>query len=242
MQHQGGPNCQRVPQDDGTSKTLKMSIGKKKLHAHGQEGMARMMYASIIINGAQYCRRHLMIRCHLCQEDSWFLKEEGDDARSELGLRDSGDPRLNERARYWTDFIISENMQKKMKVESLIQKYGRDHGSTHPQHWHGLTREWGAEERQINDRFLAENDDVIRNKGASQCCYWACETPSGADGKKLLKCTGCGIAKYCCKEHQALDWRWEHKGECTLAVPDWFKQEIEQDRQRNLNGDYEDYK
>ena len=89
-------------------------------------------------------------------------------------------------------------------------------------------------------RFLAENDHVMKNQGASQCCYWACKTPNGCDGGKLLKCSACGIAKYCCKEHQQLDWKWEHKGECTASLPGWLKEEMEQDRLRNLKGDYDD--
>ena len=89
--------------------------------------------------------------------------------------------------------------------------------------------------------FLPEVDDV-KSRGVSQCCYWACKTPTGiGEEKKLLKCTGCGIAKYCCKEHQKLDWSWEHKGECTVNLPAWFVAEMEQERLDNINGNYEDY-
>jgi hypothetical protein len=96
------------------------------------------------------------------------------------------------------------------------------------------------DERKINERFLSENDEFLKNEGADQCCYWACKTPNGREEQdlKLMTCTGCGIVKYCCKEHQKLDWKWEHKGECTLNLPEFLKQEIALDREKNLKGDY----
>lgn len=242
------PTCHRVPQDDGSYKSLKMSIGKKKIHDKGPEGLSRMMYNTIMINGAQFCRRHLMFRCHLCQEDHTFLKVQGDDERRQLGLRSTGDPRLNERAEKWGDYVQGRQMQFQFQTEALITKYGKNHNVTHPEHWQKQVAEMTADERELNDRFLAENDDIMKNQGTSQCCYWACETPNGRKdqggrgGTKLLKCSGCGIVKYCCKDHQLLDWKWEHKGECTTNVPTWLKEEYEQDRLNNLNGSYEDYK
>lgn len=236
------PKSGRVEQDDGTYKSLNMSIGKKKLHAKGPEGLAQMMYGTMIINGVQYCRRHLILSCHLCRAEYTPLKHEVDDERERLGLRCGGDPMLNERAEKWGEYIQGKNMQKTLQRDMLIQRYGTNHAQTHPQHWTQLTTEWNAEEREINDRFLPEVDSV-KNQGVTQCCYWACKTPNGlGEEKKLLKCTGCGIAKYCCKEHQLLDWKWEHKGECTVNVPDWLNEEMEQDHLRNLNGDYSEHK
>jgi hypothetical protein len=110
--------------------------------------------------------------------------------------------------------------------------------SFHQQHWMAFMEESVAEERELNDKFLAETDEIMQNQGASQCCYWACKTPHGNDGRPLSRCTGCKIVKYCCKEHQALDWDWEHKAECTSVLPDWYKAELEADRERNLRGDY----
>eukprot|EP00956_Cyclotella_meneghiniana_P041252 scaffold219653_cov33-Cyclotella_meneghiniana.AAC.3 len=82
------PTNGRVPQDDGSHKSLNMSIGKKKLHADGQNGLGRMMYQSMLVNGVQYCRRHLVLSCHLCQLEHTDLKYEVDDERQTLGLRD----------------------------------------------------------------------------------------------------------------------------------------------------------
>ena len=165
-----------------------------------------------------------------------------DEERHGLGLRLGGDPRLNERSARWHQYIVEKQMCSKPQHETLIARYGKDHAVTHPEHWQKFVRDSKAEEKEINDRFLTENDEIQQKKGTSQCCYWACETPDGRQDKALLKCTGCGIVKYCCKDHQKLDWTWEHKGECTTNLPQFFKNDIEEDRQRNLSGDYSDYK
>eukprot|EP00956_Cyclotella_meneghiniana_P025425 scaffold53078_cov32-Cyclotella_meneghiniana.AAC.2 len=236
------PTNGRVPQDDGSYKSLNMSIGKKKLHADGQNGLGRMMYQSMLVNGVQYCRRHLVLSCHLCRVEYTDLKYEVDDERQTLGLRDGGDPMLDERSYRWKEFIQGKQMENRLQIDVLIQKYGRDHAKTQPHHWIELKKKFDKEEREINDRFLPEVDEV-KKKGASQCCYWGCKTPNGVSaGSKLLRCSGCGFAKYCCKEHQLLDWKWEHKGECTVNLPDWLNAEMEEDRKRNINGDYTDYK
>ena len=44
------PKANRVEQDDGTYKSLNMSVGKKKIHARGPDGLRRMMYQPFIIN------------------------------------------------------------------------------------------------------------------------------------------------------------------------------------------------
>jgi len=235
------PTQHRAQQDDGSYKSLNMSIGKKKLHNGGPEGMARMVYQSMLINGVQYCRRHLGLSCHLCQLEYRHMKEEANDERQRLGLRPAGDPMLNKRGEKWGEYIQGKQMETRFETEMLISKYGKDHAKTHPQHWIKLMSKAKQEECEINDRYLPEVDEV-KKQGATQCCYWACKTPKGLDEHKLLRCKGCRIAKYCCKEHQLLDWKWEHKGECTVNLPNWLVAEYEQDRVRNMNGDYTDYK
>ena len=236
------PTHGRVPQDDGSSKSLIMSVGKKKIHGGGPDGLGRMMYQSMTINGVQYCRRHLVLSCHLCQLEYTPLKDEVDIERQSLGLRDGGDPMLNERSEEWREYIQGKQMESQLGIDLLNHKYGKDHAKTHPQHGMQFMNQMKEGEREINGRFLSEVDKV-KKQGATRCCYWACNTPSGlGEGETLLRCTGCGIAKYCCKEHHRLDWKWEHKGECTVNLPGWLNAEMEQDRVRNMNGDYADYK
>lgn len=226
--HQKEPTANRVPKGDGST-TLKMSVGKKVLaNKDHQGGLARIMYGVIIINGAQYCRPHLLERCHLCQVDHRTVNEETNEERQRLGLRPCGDHALNERSTKWGNLTTSKILEHKLEVERLVNTYGRDHAQTHPEHWREFMRKAAASEREINDEFLADDPEV------SQCCYWACENPNTSE---LRTCSGCAIVKYCCKEHQAQDWSWEHKGECRL--PEFLKQEYEEDRKRNLAGNYE---
>jgi hypothetical protein len=72
-------------------------------------------------------------------------------------------------------------------------------------------------------------------EGVSHCCYWACANPSP---EQLFKCKGCGVVKYCCREHQEQDWKWEHKVECTRSVPQYILDEMQSDKERYLRGDY----
>lgn len=220
------PTSGRVPQDNGTTKTLKMSVGRQKLDENPD--FARMLYQYTVLNGAQYCRPHLLIRCHLCATDSWMLKQEADEERRRLALtRPSGDEALNERARKWGDRTQESLLLIKLKTDQLRQKYGDAHAETHPQHWQNQVRWMIANERTINDEFLQDAPE------GSQCCYWACKQPN-ADN--LLRCTGCKIAKYCCEDHQKKDWKWEHRGEC--RAPPFIVAEYADDRKRNLAGDY----
>mmetsp|Transcript_12542 Transcript_12542/g.35884 ORF Transcript_12542/g.35884 Transcript_12542/m.35884 type:complete len:146 (-) Transcript_12542:19-456(-) len=108
-------------------------------------------------------------------------------------------------------------------------------GTANPLEWRALVREFKEKERKLNDEFLA---DVVKTfeEGASQCCYYACANPAV---ETLYKCVGRGIAKYCSKKHQALDWKWEHKVECTKSMPQFVLDEIESDRERNVRGDYD---
>jgi hypothetical protein len=222
------PTTNRIIKDNGKNVSLKISIGKKKLHSDKE--MARMFYGTMIINGAQYCRQHLMIRCHLCEVDN--TDDEADDERDCLHLRPCGDARLNAAGEKWKSLVVSKTLDQKLQLDLLIQRYGKNHAQTNPGQWLNFQREASADERQINNQFLTECKELF-SQGASQCCYWACDNP---DAPKLLRCAGCKIAMYCCKDHQAKDWAWEHKGEC--QIPQFLKEEFEYDRQRHVAGDY----
>ena len=186
---------------------------------------SRLMFSKFVINGVYYCRPHLLIRCHFCEEDNAGMQDECNEERQKLGLRCGGDARLNQRAEKWGDRVLCGQLEAKMKVEQT-------QGQGIPL---SLRMELKTREKAINEELLADVAEVFK-KGASQCCYWACKNP---DAEKLSKCAGCGVVRYCSKEHQQLDWKWEHKWECTKSVPKFLLDEIEADRQRNLRGDYE---
>lgn len=117
---------------------------------------------------------------------------------------------------------IPSCMEATLKRDMLNMTHGEDHCTTHPQGWPNFTKELDANEHSINREFLQDTPQV------TECCYWACPNPQS---ESLMRCTGCGIAKYCCKEHQQADWKWEHKGECRL--PAFLQQEYAKDRSRD---------
>lgn len=226
------PSEVKTPGGQEPERSLKIGMGKKLLRS--DRNMSRMCYESFIINGIQYCRPHLLTTCHLCKVSNEHLRDDCDSQRLELGLREGGDPALNRRADQWTERIHGEQLTGQLRFDELRLRLGGDL-RLHPREWNRLKAELRAKERQLNDELLADVAKTLK-QGASQCCYWACAEPA-AD--KLLRCGGCGVAKYCSKEHQAMDWRWEHKLECSKSTPRFVLDEIESDRERNLRGDYE---
>jgi hypothetical protein len=150
-------------------------------------------------------------------------------------LRPCGDAKLNKLALEWKDFITDKQLANVLKRDLLIQRYGKDHATTVPHHWENLCNEYDATEREVNDRFLAETEPSQLE--ASQCCYWACKEP---DASSLFLCSSCRIVKYCCKDHQAKDWAWEHRGVC--RIPQFLKEEMEEDRNQHLAGDFSEVK
>mmetsp|Transcript_5550 Transcript_5550/g.10570 ORF Transcript_5550/g.10570 Transcript_5550/m.10570 type:complete len:277 (+) Transcript_5550:2-832(+) len=213
-------------------RSLKIEMGGRKALLADRD-LARMCYQSFVLNGVQYCRPHLLIYCHLCEENNGCVREDCDAERRELGLRPGGDPRLNARAENWEAEISEAQLQGRLKGDLLRMRSG---GRPSPSDWSEMTNELKTKEIALKKRLLADVETTF-DEGASQCCYWACAEP---DEVKLFKCSGCGIAKYCSKEHQALDWKWEHKVECTQSVPQFFLDEIKSDRARHLYGDYDD--
>ena len=223
------PDVREIEPRAKPQRNLKVVFGgKKKLHASENKEMARMLCTKFIVNGVQYCRPHLMLSCHLCEENNIFLKEEADEERRSLGLRPGGDPRINDLADHWYATIMKEQMEAKRKFGELGDR-------ADPFDRMDLMKELKANEKKLNDRFLADVDKAM-SEGASQCCYYACANPAV---ETLYSCSGCGIVKYCSKKHQALDWKWEHKVECTKSIPQFVLDEIQSDRERHLRGDYD---
>jgi len=215
MDHQNG----RKP-----SESLKKMLSKAGALKTNAE-CSRMLYTKFTINGVNYCRAHLLIRCHLCEEDNSGSQDDCDSEREELSLRCGGDARLNKRAEKWGNRTLDMVFVAREEIDAL-------QGKGIPA---SLRMEHKSRERAVNEEFLADVARVFE-EGASQCCYWGCKQP---DADKLSRCSGCGVVKYCSKEHQMLDWKWEHKFECTKSVPKYVRDEIEADRQRNLQGNYD---
>lgn len=223
------PDVREIEPRAKPERNLKVAFGgKKKLHASDNKEMARMLCTKFVINGVQYCRPHLMLSCHLCEENNCFMREEVDEERRSLGLRPGGDPRINYRAERWYATIVKEQMEAKHKFGELGDR-------ADPFDRMDLMKELKANEKKLNERFLADADRAL-SEGASQCCYYACANPAV---ETLYSCSGCGIVKYCSKKHQALDWKWEHKVECTKSVPQFVLDEIQSDHERHVRGDYD---
>jgi len=206
--------------------SLKKYLSKEGL-LKNDPTLSRMMYSKFAINGVLYCRPHLLLHCHLCEENSSACLDDINSERERLCLRYGGDARLNKRAEEWSDRLMSMQFAAMVKVKSIGIPFSLRAGM--------MFGEMKSSESAVNQEFLADVAQVFKD-GTSQCCYWGCEQP---DAEKLSKCSGCGVVKYCSKKHQALDWKWEHKFECTKSVPKLFLDEIEADRQRNLHGDYQ---
>lgn len=221
-------------QDKGKNQSLKLSIVKQVPFDDPENAdMARAMLDILQIQGKCYCRRHIMTRCHICELTYEHINDEVDTERMDLGLRESGDPRLNEFAERWGDYIQEKQMELRLSQDITLQMEGKDYYKNNPDKWLALKQSRKQEEREINDRFFSELTE-LRAQGTSQCCYWNCQTPDEAK----FRCSGCKMVKYCSKECQQKDWKWEHKGECDGRVPQFLKEEYEQELQRNLAGDY----
>ena len=75
--------------------------------------------------------------------------------------------------------------------------------------------EWFAplspEEKYFASTSESGMDDLISRMDSGLCV--TCSVAEKDDGTPLARCTGCNVARYCCKEHQKIDWP-KHKALC----------------------------
>jgi hypothetical protein len=221
------PEANRVVKD-GKNQSLKLSM-LTKIHG-GDEVLARVILDNFVINGAPYCYPHLQIYCHICEKNFESCHDDVNEERMRLGLRPGGDPVITHRAQEWSTYIQLKQLGMHEEIKLLALQYG---GQIPPHIWSHQNREMNITERDINQEFMQRVTQTLQ-EGASECCYWACQKPK----TKLFACAGCRIAKYCCKDHQQKDWKWEHRGECYSKLPQFLKEEVTDLRERNLQGDF----
>lgn len=167
----------------------------------GPDGLGKQ----ILINGGTYCRPHLKSDCHMCEVSYEHLHDEANSAREAHGLRPVGDLGLD--ASTWS---IKDEVLKAQAVVMDEMAHLKATGQYGPS-WRP-TPAMRAVEDDINRR-------MAEPPRCTACAYYKCTIELAGDphtsaGVELLTCTGCGIARYCSKECQRKDWRWEHKAEC----------------------------
>jgi hypothetical protein len=94
------PRANRTPKGDGGTQTPKMYM-MKMLKKPGNEAMAKSIYKTMLINGVEYCREHLLRRCHICEMDHSSTREEVESERLEMGLRGGGDSTVDRFCDKW---------------------------------------------------------------------------------------------------------------------------------------------
>ena len=192
------------------------------------------LYRTVSINGVEYCRAHLLLRCHLCELDFHDTQEAVEMEREDLELQPGGDARVDDFSAKWESKMEEYAFLLSLQRDMAGIQYGPRDLVEAAQEMTEQMKHRAVNERSLNDEFFADLKE-LRTKGASKCCYWACENHSS---NKLLVCTGCKFHKYCCKEHQALDWTWEHRAECTVNVPQCVLDDMAAEMERHLSGDY----
>jgi len=75
----------------------------------------------------------------------------------------------------------------------------------------------GYQAKNPEAQFMTEmtaDDELV------QYVYVKCAQYNSTDlgGKQLQRCSKCGIARYCCKEHQREHWKTTHKKHCKRIV------------------------
>ena len=152
---------------------------------------------SIVINGGTYCRKHLRSSCHVCEIEYAHLHDEANQKRIAAGAREVGDKALNAvSVELWAEVNAA-----KIEFREKQKPYAST-GSWCP----GLLEYAKANEARINAKYAVPPE-------CSQCAYFRC----GKSGM-LERCSRCHIVKYCSRDCQKADWKWEHKIECKPPI------------------------
>lgn len=120
------------------------------------QDMIDMFQANIVINGGNYCRKHLRISCHVCQVTYERLHEEENQNQKSLGLR-NGDDGLDTVSIVLTRDVDSAILDFKNKHQQHRDENGNDFFDGE------LLKNARQNEENINSRSLAE---------CSQCSYY----------------------------------------------------------------------
>ena len=159
----------------------------------GDHSIRDMIIKAILVNGGQYCRPHRRLSCHVCEVDYTSSHEAENEKRAHFRCRPCGDANLDEVSHVLHKEVYASQMEFKARQEPYKGK-----GMWAP----GL-REWAtANENDINARNAIPAE-------CSQCSYYKCGKTTD-----LKSCAKCKIVKYCSRECQTADWKYEHKYEC----------------------------
>lgn len=229
------PTENRIPKKGGGTRSIRSKMLLERHKDPEPDDLRRELYKTIVINGVEYCRMHLLIRCHFCEVDFRGSRDAVEEERERLGLRQGGDAHVDRFSEKWVNEVEGKTLQMTLEDDVTRLQYGQDYYAKNPHRWNERIKQLSEDERKLNDSLLRELAE-LKGKGAGSCCYWACKNPSSAD--RLLTCAGCKFHKYCCREHQALDWKWEHRAECSANVPKVLLDEMEATLAKQLAGDY----
>lgn len=167
----------------------------KKYNADQLKNMMQLLYESIVINGGTYCRRHLRIRCHVCDMDYQALHDEANKHRSQYGIRCVGDAGLN---------ALSAVIGDKLDASLILElEEGNNDGETAIANYTDITDDLNG---------------VVAS--CTQCAFYGCPNTHHSDPsvdtamENLRACSRCHVVKYCSAACQTSDWKWEHRYEC----------------------------
>lgn len=149
----------------------------------------------ILINGAQYCRAHLRVQCHICEITYQQNNDELNQYRKNKGMRPCGDPFLD---------LVSSSCSTERDALVVYMTAKSATSMPTPRFDTSFSQIASSTEQDLNTRYRSIPECHICTN---------CGLRPTAD-VKLQRCSGCGIVCYCSRECQQQSWRAEHKVEC----------------------------